>query len=1610
MSLILIDNRVSDQKTVIDSLLQGTKYVIVDYELDTLETLQNKIADVVIDITNITNVGIFQENYNTGNYQYIGQFGQATLTDVETVDPEIATWNDFTSLLTYFKNVLNITNLDLMGCNIHKDPNWRYVIGKLEAVSGLVIRSSDDYTGSSEMGGNWILESDNVDLIGTYFTESIKEYNFVLGGESSHSFIISSDNKLYGYGNNNFGQLGNGTQTNVGSYVSINLPSDEIPIQISCGNSHTLVLTISGRVYACGKNDYGELGNSNGNSSYFINMELPNNKLAIQVSAASYFSYVLLDDGTVYSCGQNQFGQLGCGDSVDKNSLTQMINPTNPPQRIVQVIAGARHVVVMMEDGSLYSCGYNQFGQLGNGTISPTGTVNSTITKITIPGNRIPKQVNCCSHDIIVLMTDSTIWGCGHNVWGQLGNNSSINTGSLVQMINNTGYIPKQIACGSFNTFILMDNDTIYACGSNTNGQLMDGTGPDPYTPVVVHSTLSLCTNIPGKNPSNLLNTGGATNTVIMTDGTVYKAGYVVDFNGVGAISAKSLIQAKYNDGTFVTNASNKKNAYVLLSSLEKTYNGTNSFGIGDRMNKFIYTIEYGLNSSTLYISSILGTTVSNDVGTNIGLNISNITLNDSNYLLTNSYKLMCNILQASLTYTVSSTKQYDGTNSATALTFNYDGIVIGQVPNTSYTATYDGVDVGTRVVTVTGFQLQDSASFKSTNYSYITTIAPFNGIITQRVLTVSPQVLDKVYDGNTDARSYTTLAFSNIIGEQTPAYDFVATYNDADVGTNKTVTITYFEFNNNIPFFSGNYTIETYPVTNGKIIPKNLIVQITSVTKEYDGTTDTGVVNLNFTGLIPGETANYTSSSVTFVDPNVGTDKTVSINFGFVQNGSFKPTNYNIDTTSNISNKGTITAKPATVTPATAFNKIYDGTNLTQVTLNFTGLVIGQTPIYNCPGNFTNYNFGNNRPVTVDVNNITYTENNLFKPTNYLFTFINSSSLTANISKRTLTYSIDAFTKQYDGTIVANPVITFGGLATGEQPNYTSDCVYDTADVGTGKTVTLNSFNLLTNSTTKFNPGNYEYSIDLVTVNNAEITPRVLIPSINNLSKEYDGTDSTNITLTYNNLLSAQTPIYNYTSKYSDKNSGTQKTITVSNIVLGTNGNFKQTNYSYENTLVVPNCIILAKPLTATITSVTNKEYDGTRDATVALSFTGAVPTEEPSSSYTASFNTANAGTGKQVTVNTINLLTNGIFDPSNYTIVPGQVSTGTITAKPLTASVTAVTNKEYDGTVSAIVTLSFTGAVPTETANYNCISSFDTPSIGTGKQVTVNTINLLTNGIFNPGNYTVLPGQVSTGNITTKTLTASVATVTTKVYDGTTVAISTLLFNGVAAGEVANYNCTSSFNTPDAGIGKQVTINNITLNDNMPFIGSNYTVAAGQVSTGTITAKSLTATIRSVANKVYDGTTTAVALLSVTGSITGETPLWTNTAAFNTKNAGSNRLVTVRSISLRNNGAFIGTNYSIAIGQTRLANITKRLLGFKYLVKARKYAKGNKKATMVFLNYNKLAKDIVAISKYIATYNNDAIGNNKPVTITKVILTGRDSANYSVSSKYTTKGNITK
>jgi hypothetical protein len=115
--------------------------------------------------------------------------------------------------------------------------------------------------------------------------------------------------------------------------------------------NHTCIV-IGGKVYSCGYNGYGQLGiNTTTNSSLFVQMIMPSGKTASTVSCGGNHTVVRMTDGTVYGCGYNSYGQLGDGTTTYRSTLVPMIMSSGKTASTVS--CGYDHTVVRMTDGTV---------------------------------------------------------------------------------------------------------------------------------------------------------------------------------------------------------------------------------------------------------------------------------------------------------------------------------------------------------------------------------------------------------------------------------------------------------------------------------------------------------------------------------------------------------------------------------------------------------------------------------------------------------------------------------------------------------------------------------------------------------------------------------------------------------------------------------------------------------------------------------------------------------------------------------------------------------------------------------------------------------------------------------------------------------------------------------------------------------------------------------------------------------------------------------------------------------------------------------------------------------------------------------------------------------
>jgi YD repeat-containing protein len=315
---------------------------------------------------------------------------------------------------------------------------------------------------------------------------------------SSHSLAVTSQGRVYAWGSNWGGQLGDGTYNDRLTPTLINVPSlqsGESIAHISAGSSHSLAVTTQGRVYAWGYNGEGRLGDGTSNdrsTPTLINVpNLQSGETIIQVTAGYFHSLAVTTQGRVYAWGWNFYGQLGDGTSNDRSTPTLINVPSlQSGETIAQVTAGSSHSLAVTTQARVYSWGSNGSGQLGNGTT----TSRNTPTLINVPnlqsGESIDHVSAGSSHSLAVT-TQGRVYAWGSNGSGQLGDGtSSVRlTPTLINVLNlQSGETIAQVTAGYSHSLAVTTQGRVYAWGYNGEGQLGDGTNTNRNTPLILYS------------------------------------------------------------------------------------------------------------------------------------------------------------------------------------------------------------------------------------------------------------------------------------------------------------------------------------------------------------------------------------------------------------------------------------------------------------------------------------------------------------------------------------------------------------------------------------------------------------------------------------------------------------------------------------------------------------------------------------------------------------------------------------------------------------------------------------------------------------------------------------------------------------------------------------------------------------------------------------------------------------------------------------------------------------------------------------------------------------------------------------------------------------------
>ena len=195
------------------------------------------------------------------------------------------------------------------------------------------------------------------------------------------------------------------------------------------------------------------------------------------IAGGFYHSLALKSDG-VWAWGRNDYGQLGTGTTTDSNTPVQVKGPNGEGflSGVQAIDGGFYHSLALKSDGTVWAWGSNKYRQLGDGT-----TTNSS-TPVQVSGLSDVKAISSGGHHGLALKSDDTLWAWGKNEFGELGDGTTTNSSKPLQVLTDV----QAIAGGQVYSLALKNDGTLWAWGRNNWGQLGDGTTTQRNTPVKV--------------------------------------------------------------------------------------------------------------------------------------------------------------------------------------------------------------------------------------------------------------------------------------------------------------------------------------------------------------------------------------------------------------------------------------------------------------------------------------------------------------------------------------------------------------------------------------------------------------------------------------------------------------------------------------------------------------------------------------------------------------------------------------------------------------------------------------------------------------------------------------------------------------------------------------------------------------------------------------------------------------------------------------------------------------------------------------------------------------------------------------------------------------------
>jgi alpha-tubulin suppressor-like RCC1 family protein/formylglycine-generating enzyme required for sulfatase activity len=322
----------------------------------------------------------------------------------------------------------------------------------------------------------------------------------VSSGFSHTLYLGAGATTVTAWGLNTDGRLGVGDMNSPVNWAKAvqGIPVGVTVDGLAAGGTHSLILA-GGQVYAAGSDRFGQLGQGavNGaNKTSFTPVVVPSST-PVAVAAGGNHSLIVTASGKVFACGDNTYGQLARSSTTVSSGTLVEVNFPGLSTKIVSVVAGADHNLAVDEDGGVWVWGRNNYGQLGKGNRS---VAERTPSELNLGDGVFAESVAAGFSHSLILTTDGEVLGFGRNNSGQTG---QVATTSVV-----TAPLPiykglielseiRSISAGTDSSFAITESGQLYSWGYNAYGELLLGYASPVSSPAVYGPKPSpICTNV----------------------------------------------------------------------------------------------------------------------------------------------------------------------------------------------------------------------------------------------------------------------------------------------------------------------------------------------------------------------------------------------------------------------------------------------------------------------------------------------------------------------------------------------------------------------------------------------------------------------------------------------------------------------------------------------------------------------------------------------------------------------------------------------------------------------------------------------------------------------------------------------------------------------------------------------------------------------------------------------------------------------------------------------------------------------------------------------------------------------------------------------------------